>query len=716
MALIYKILKYITLSCLIAMVSIHTFCNNLTLNLTEEEKQWITEHKELILAPDPHFPPFEYFDKFGNYLGVAADFIKVIEKSTGLKFKIVHLKNWDIILKKIKNKEIDVLGAAVPTTERLKFLKFTKSIVEVPAVIIMKKDKLVPANISKLNGMRIVVVNNYAIEEFVKANYKDIKLESVPDIVSGLRLVSFGRVDAMIVNMASASYYIQKEGITNLSVYQDSGYIYDLSIAIRNDMPILTSILNKAVKAIPDIQKQQLITPYFSLERKGINVSKNTIFTLILSFLAFVFGGFFLHIKHLRKKVKEQTTVLKNELEQRKKADEKNLTLVEQIHKSKKLEALGMLAGGVAHDLNNILSGVLTYPDLLLFKMEKDDPMRKQMKIIKNSATRAAAVVEDLLTISRGAAHEKNATNLKHIVRDFINSPEFKELCSRFPTVKISSSFAEELDNIFASKTHIAKAITNLVMNAVEEVGNKENGLVTISAENKFHNTYFTGFENCTPGNYVELIIKDNGAGISQENLEKIFQPFYSTKTMGKSGTGLGLVVVWNTIIDHNGMIKVNSDGKTYTEFVLAFPSTKTKELKTHKKYKTLESMYGGGETILIVDDELEQIHILKDILITLKYNVLTARSGKEAIATIKKKKADLVILDMLMPPGINGKQTYEEILKIKKNQKAIISTGFSESKEVKQTIKLGASLMISKPYTVERISDAVKEVLSLDQ
>lgn len=674
-------------------------------NFTDEEKQWIKEHPVLTLAPDPDFPPFEYFDVHGNYSGVSANFIKVIETLCGIKFKIVHYDNWAQIIEKFKNKEIDILGALAPTPERMKYMTFTKSYIDVPSVTIVRKGNKVPKDLNSLLKMKLVLGDNNSVTEYFETNYKNLSFERAVNLKTGLQMVSDGKVDVMVANLLTADYFIEKEKLTNLVIGRDLGFIYGLSLGVRKDYSILVSIMNKVIENIRPKERTNSLIPFSSLNKKEIYIS-NTTLIIVICFLVFLFCfGVYLHIIHLKKTVKEKTKALEFELSN-------NVKLLDEMYKAKKMEGIGLLAGSVAHDLNNILSGVLTYPDLILMKMEKDNPYRRQIKIVKESAEKAAAIVKDLLTIARSVATERKAISIKNLIREYLNSPEHKELKKRFPNVLISSSFEEDIANVTGSKVHIEKLINNLVMNGMEAIPREKEGVVRITGSNVSFEKPLPNFSHCSSGNYVEIRISDNGTGISEEGKGKIFKPFYSTKVMGKSGTGLGLAVVWNTILNHKGMVTIESDGKSYTDFILYFPSTEEKE-DISKKFTSLEPLYGMGQTILIVDDEYTQIEILSDILTTLKYNVLSARSGEEAVRILESKSADLVILDMLMEPGINGRETYEKMLKINPNQKAIVATGMSESKEVEKAFGLGIGKIVIKPYTVEKIGGTVKKILS---
>jgi two-component system, cell cycle sensor histidine kinase and response regulator CckA len=207
------------------------------------------------------------------------------------------------------------------------------------------------------------------------------------------------------------------------------------------------------------------------------------------------------------------------------------------------------------------------------------------------------------------------------------------------------------------------------------------------------------------------LSVSDDGSGISSEAIERIFEPFYTKKVMGRSGTGLGLSVTWNVIQDHGGYIGVIT-GENGTTFELFFPVTRRKILGKDLAI-AIEDLKGSGETILVVDDVDSQRVISCNILETLGYKANSVSSGEEAVEFLKEHAVDLILLDMIMDPGMNGRETYEGIVKIHPNQKAIIISGFAETDEVREAQKLGAGQYIKKPVTIKRIGLAVKEELA---
>jgi PAS domain S-box-containing protein len=380
----------------------------------------------------------------------------------------------------------------------------------------------------------------------------------------------------------------------------------------------------------------------------------------------------------------------------------------ERLSRARKMESLGLMAGGIAHDLNNILSGIVTYPELLLMDLPEESPLRKPIKTIQKSGMRAVDVVADLLTIARGVATGKEVLNLNTIVTEYLGSPEHEELEKTHSFVDFKTELNSQLLNMNSSPTHIKKTLMNLVINASEAI--EGSGTVTISTVNRYLDEPLKGYEDVYQGEYVVLSVSDEGRGITPEDLERIFEPFYTKKIMGRSGTGLGLAVVWNTVQDHKGYIDIKSSEKG-TAFELYFPVTRD-EVTAKREDVPLEDYLGHGEKILVVDDEERQREIACGILTKLGYNAEAVSSGEEAIEYVKEKAVDLIVLDMVMPKGINGRKTYQEIIKIRPGQKAVIASGYAKTKEVEMAQELGAGKYIKKPYTLEKIGVAVKKEL----
>ena len=394
------------------------------------------------------------------------------------------------------------------------------------------------------------------------------------------------------------------------------------------------------------------------------------------------------------------------DITERNKAQREKEKLLESLSQSKKMEAIGRLAGGVAHDLNNVLSGIVSYPDLLLWDLPADSPLRRPIETIQESGKKAAAIVQDLLTLARRGVSVSEVVNLNEVIQEYLTSPEFQRMKSFHPLVTITTRLDPELLHILGSPVHLSKTIMNLVSNAAEAM--PEGGEIMVTSHNTYLDRPVSGYTEVREGEYTVIKVADTGIGISAEDIQRIFEPFYTKKKMGRSGTGLGMAVVWGTVEDHQGYIEIQSASGKGTTVTLYLPGTR-REKASKAAPNPMDRYRGQGETVLVVDDLEEQREIATRILNQLGYGAKSVASGEEAVDFIRREKADLIVLDMIMDPGMDGLDTYEEILRLNPRQRAIIVSGFSESDRVKETQKLGAGFYLRKPYTVEALAMAVQ-------
>ncbi len=386
--------------------------------------------------------------------------------------------------------------------------------------------------------------------------------------------------------------------------------------------------------------------------------------------------------------------------------------LEKKLKDGNKLKNLGVIAGSVAHDLNNILAGMATFPEILLLDNTLPTKVRESLTIIKDSGQKASTVVGDLLTISRGIKADRQILNINAVIQRFITAPEFKKIRQSFSQTCLDIDLEPELLNISGSYIHIERTIMNLLVNAFEQTATMENGDIVLSTANFYVN------ETCTfnseikpvPGEYVMLMVSDNGPGIPQGCLDNIFDPFFTSKELGLSGTGLGLTVVLNTVEDHRGDIQVASSSKG-TRFTLLFPAVRA-EIPAAAQPVSLEEITGNAQTILVVDDLSTQRKIAEAILTRLNYRVFSVADGLSAIEFIKQTPVDLILLDVFLGPGLSGLEALEQIREINPGQKAIIASGHSESEEVLKAQELGKDAFVKKPFTVMEMGIAVKEEL----
>jgi len=385
----------------------------------------------------------------------------------------------------------------------------------------------------------------------------------------------------------------------------------------------------------------------------------------------------------------------------------------EKRQQAKQMEAIGLLAGGVAHDLNNILSGIVSYPELLLQMLPPDSPLCSHVETMHDAGLRASAVVSDLLTVARGVADTRHVVDLNVLAEDFMKTPECQVLKERHPEIELSSSFYEGPVAVLCSEIHIQKSIMNLMFNAFEAIG-EGSGNVLLSTDWQDLSENEGEVLNLKAGPYAILSVADTGSGVSEEQKEHIFEPFYTKKAMGRSGTGLGLTVVWNTIVEHHGAIDIKSSekGTKFSLYLKLAQIPKTAE-ESIAKSDDLTASKDIGKRIMIIDDDAQQREIGTQFLQFLKYSPLSVSSGEEAIELLRHEKVDLLLIDMMMEPGMNGRETYEQILEFQPNQKALIVSGYAENDEITKAMKLGVGGFVKKPYTLKQLAAAVQTELN---
>jgi len=398
------------------------------------------------------------------------------------------------------------------------------------------------------------------------------------------------------------------------------------------------------------------------------------------------------------------------DITERRRTEEARQRLEERLRRAEKMEVLGTLAGGVAHDLNNVLGVLVGYSELLLERVPEGNHLRKYTTNILQSGQKGAAIIQDLLTLARRGVAVSDVINLNDIVSGYLKSPEFERLKKFYPCITLDAILDKELLNVKGSPVHLEKTLLNLVSNAAEAIS--DYGDITIRTENRYLDKHVNGYDHLQEGDYAVLQISDNGKGISAADIEKIFEPFYTKKVMGRSGTGLGLAVVWGTVKDHEGYIDVQSKEGEGSVFSLYFPITREAKMVSDLKMVSAESYMGGGESILVVDDVREQRELAVTMLSRLGYRVNAVSSGEEAVEYLKARTVDLMVLDMIMAPGIDGLETYKRVLEINPKQKAVIVSGFSETEQVENAQKLGAGCYVRKPYIMEKIGLAIRDEL----
>jgi CheY-like chemotaxis protein len=297
------------------------------------------------------------------------------------------------------------------------------------------------------------------------------------------------------------------------------------------------------------------------------------------------------------------------------------------------------------------------------------------------------------------------------VIDAYLGSLSFESLAARHPNIALEVDLDHRLLRIDGSAPHLSKVVMNLVTNAFEAM--PYGGKLTVSTASESLDRPFVAYgETVVAGDYVVCRIVDTGVGIEKKDLGRIFEPFYTKKEMGHSGTGLGLAVVYGVIRDHKARIAIQTEVAKGTEFALYFPVTRETALHVDEQ----DTDYRGNETILVVDDLAAQRDVASRLLSSLGYQVATVSGGRKAVEYVKEHQVSLLVLDMIMEDSFDGLDTYREIVKVRPGQKAIIASGFSETNRVTEALRLGVGEFVKKPYTLERLGKAVRQALDNSQ
>lgn len=382
-----------------------------------------------------------------------------------------------------------------------------------------------------------------------------------------------------------------------------------------------------------------------------------------------------------------------------------NITLESHLRQIQKMEAVGNLAGGVAHDFNNILTTILGYSQMLTMQIPSDDPKWHMVDSIHHSGLKAASLTQQLLAFSRKQILEMQVTNLNLIVEDMT------KMLARLigENIILKTYLSSTISNIMADPSQIGQILMNLVVNARDAM--PEGGKITIETSDIYINQRYAQEQNgLQSGNYSMLSVTDTGQGMAPELREKIFEPFFTTKSPGK-GTGLGLSTVYGIVKQHNSYIYAYSEPGHGTTFKVYFPIVEGDiEQKINKEAQTLT---GGDETILVVDDEESIRQLIRDTLQPLGYNVMTASSGKEALEKCEqsKKPIDLVLSDVIMP-GMNGLQLIAAMQDQCPHIKAVLMSGYTDDVIAQQGFGRTGYTLIHKPLLPISLANKIREVL----
>jgi len=806
------------------MVQQETPLKQLKLELTSEEKQWLKHHQEIQVASDPNWSPMEFILKDGTYQGIAIDYLRTIEEKLGIRFKIAGEQPWHQLVEKAKNREIDMFSCVAKTKDRKKYLSFTRPFIRSPIVVFTRMDAPFVGDVNALEGKKVAVVKGYAIHEILNREHPKITLSAVSDIGQAIEKLNSGEVFAYVGSLMVTSYYLTKYGHALVKVAGETPYEYALGMAVRNDWPIFTSILEKAIHSISEVERNAIYQKWISVKYDhGFDIS---LVWKILAGAIFLIIGFFAWNRKLKTEVNKQTIALKKQshalalsekqyrllasntadviwttdtenhmtyvspsikdlrgftpeesmdqkltqkftsaslgtvkdalvkaplhdtpliieaeqickgggtvwvemslqnlidefgnkigligtsrnINERKQAENEKIKLEKQLSQTQKMESIGTLAGGIAHDFNNILAAIFGYAEMVKEDLPSNSPTQKMQEAVLTAAQRARDLVTQILLFSRQTDHERKPLQPHLIIKEAL-----KLLRASIPaTISIKQNIQADCGSILADPTQIHQIIMNLCTNAyhaMRETGGELS--VTLSVVHITAQDALLAHQELVPGQYVKLEVADSGHGIDPQIIEKIFNPYFTTKPKGE-GTGLGLSVVHGIVKTYGGQIKAYSELEQGTTIQVYFPRIDMDE--DVQTSETQNSLPRGNERIIIVDDDELLLEIMTIALKKLGYEVISSNSSQEAfdIFQTDPQSFDLIITDMTMP-HMTGLELTEKIFGVRPHMPIVMCTGFSELISKEKANALGIKRFLTKPVLRTAMAKTVREVL----
>lgn len=402
------------------------------------------------------------------------------------------------------------------------------------------------------------------------------------------------------------------------------------------------------------------------------------------------------------------------DITEQKNAQARERQLQDRLFRSQRMESLGSLAGGVAHNLNNILGPMVNYPDLIVKNLPPGSALRQDLQIIKNSACKAVDIIRDLLTLGRIGHFPMEPLVLNRVLDQVVRSSAYSGLLHGAPLVVVDLQWGADQPAIQGSEGLLQEMALNLLIHAFDSM--PEGGRLTLTTSVEQVHAPIAGYELIHPDTYVVLHVMNTGPVINEQELNRMFEPFYANdKARSQKRSGLELAIVYAGVKEHKGFIDVRSLPGKGSDFIVYFPVSgalpEIREQSDHLDFR-------GNETVLVVDDDEDQRHIAARWLRTSGYKVLTAHNGQAAIELLDSAAwaqgpvIDLVLLDMIMADDFDGLDTYKKMLEFNPHQKAIMVSGFAVTDRIKEALKLGVGQYIQKPYDFDNLGRAVRREL----
>lgn len=685
---------------LFLIVLITVFSCNRSNIVNTKEKEWLKKHPDLVVGISPNAPPYEFVDENGEINGIFIDFLSIIEDRIDYKFKRVYQSDFSKMLEDTRNGDIDVLIEIQKTEEREKYLSFTPFLLSHSHIIVVKKSHQKINSIEDLTNKSIAVVNKYAVQEYLSHNYPHLQLVPFIDDISCLRAVSLGQADAFICQQAVATFYIDSEGISNLSISGEINYENELAIACRKELDTLHIILTNAVNSISKNEKQKIYSKWLSYAIVPFYYTSKfwIIFTIIfLSILAFVI--MFIAILQKRVKIKtKELEIAKNRAEE-----------------SDRLKSAFL--ANMSHEIRTPMNGILGFAELLKEPGLTGDDQHLYIKIIEKSGIRMLNIINDIVDIARIESGQVEVglmqTNVNELI-EFVYTFFKPEVERKGMNLYLNSILPPENSVFITDKEKLYAILINLVKNAIKysNYGTIEMGCQILNFEIPLSETMSGQVE-------IAFYVKDNGIGIPKDRQKAIFERFVQADISDKhalQGAGLGLAIAKAYVEMLGGKIWVESEenqGSIFRFTILCSIINEQPEIVTFQEESDLESIKINQLKILIVEDEETSDYLLSLAINKHSREILHAKTGTEAVEVCRQHPdIDLVMMDIKLP-AMDGYEATQQIRKFNNKVVIIAQTAYAMLGDKEKAIEAGCNDYIAKPLSKSLLLGLVQKYFS---
>ena len=679
---------------------------------TDEECLWLHEHPVIRVAVSSDFVPVEFEERQGVFRGISMDYLDQLGELLHVRFEVIQNKTGRALMDMGIVQEADIVsgqGITLPETDR--FI-YTKPYFKLPIAIYVNKNQISAfRSLSELHGKTITLVSGSFLAERIKREHPEISILPASGLSEALEMIKNQNVDALVEDFYRVKSVLAKGNFSEIKLAAFSPFDYDLSFGIRKDWPQGVQIIDKALLAIP-AEEQRLIrgrwltyTPPLPFDIY-LGWGGGTLCVLLV--IVLLAKNYQLHVEVTRRSraLKKVNETLQQEITTRKQVENDGLRLEEQLAQAQKMESIGRLAGGVAHDFNNILAVILGHTELLTEDCPADSVLQENLEEIMEAGTRAQDLTRQLLAFSRKQVLEVKTLDLNKVISGM------EKMLGRLlgEDIKVHLLLNAENSLIKGDISQLEQVLLNLCVNARDAM--PDGGLITIETTVIPPMAHFTSVPHVSEF-YIMLAVSDSGSGMDEAILGQIFDPFFTTKDKGK-GTGLGLSTVYGIVKQHEGEITVHSEpgrGSTfriYLPLVSGFLDEEKPELLT-------EALRGRGEIVLVVEDEAPVRKMVGQMLARLGYTVIEAGSADECIThATREEMIHLLLVDVVMPE-MSGRQLHEHVHLLHPAMRTLFMSGYTD-----EIIQYHGMLkedvhFISKPFTERKLGQKIREILDMN-